>query len=55
MTMTIVTHLLAFLAGGGGVFIYLHKHQLAAVNAASGLASAVAEGKTLLTEAKTKL
>jgi hypothetical protein len=48
MILTIVTHALAFLAGGGVVFIYLHKHQLAAVNAASGLASAVDSAKTEL-------
>jgi len=45
MTMTIITHVLAFLAGGGGVFVYLHKHQTAAVAAASSLAAEVAKVK----------
>lgn len=45
MTLTIITHVLAFLAGGGGVFMYLHKHQQAAVAAASALASEVAKVK----------
>jgi hypothetical protein len=46
--LTIISHTVAFLAGGGVVFLYLHKHQLAAVNAASGLAAAVDSAKTEL-------
>ena len=49
MTMTIITHALAFLAGGGGVFVYLHKYQVAAVAAASSLAAEVAKVKADLT------
>lgn len=55
MTMTIVTHALAFLAGAGGVFVYLHKHQTAAIAAATNLATALNSVKTDTQEAKTKL
>ena len=48
MTLTIISHVVAFMLGGGSVFLLLHKHQLAAVNAASGLASAVDSAKTEL-------
>jgi hypothetical protein len=55
MMFTIVTHAIAFLAGGGGVFIYLHKHQTAAIAAATTLASTVADAKSALDAAKSKV
>lgn len=55
MTLTIITHALAFLAGGGCVFVYLHKNQTSAVAAATNLAAAVNTAKADLAEAKTKV
>jgi hypothetical protein len=55
MTLTIITHVLAFLAGGGTVFIYLHKHQTQAIAAATSLAGTVAEVKTMAAEVKSKV
>lgn len=52
MLLTIATHGLAFLAGGGAVFVYLHKHQTAAVAAANSLAADVAAAKAELTTLK---
>jgi hypothetical protein len=45
MLTTIVSHAVAFLFGAGGVFIYLHKHTVAAVNLSTKLASDVADVK----------
>jgi hypothetical protein len=55
MTITIITHVLAFLAGGGGVFVYLHKHQTAAIAAASTLATGVADAKAAVDAVKAKV
>ena len=55
MILTIVTHLLAFLVGAGGVFIYLHKNQTAAVAAATNLASGVATVKAAVADVKAKV
>jgi hypothetical protein len=52
MIFTIATHAIAFIAGAGGVFIYLHKHQTAAIAAANNLASAVTSAKADLAAAK---
>jgi hypothetical protein len=40
MILTIVTHVLAFLGGGGAVLAYVHKGHSAAVKAASDAAAA---------------
>ena len=50
--MTITTHVVAALAGGGAVFVYLHKHTTAAIAAAANLAAGVADAKTALNDAK---
>jgi hypothetical protein len=55
MTLTIITHALAFLAGGGVVFVYLHKNQTAAVAAATTLAAGVADVKAAVADAKAKV
>jgi hypothetical protein len=50
--LTIATHAIAFLAGGGVVFVYLHKHTTAAISAANSLAATVAQAKADLQTAK---
>lgn len=52
MILTIVSHVVAFLLGAGGVFVYLHKHATAAVAAATSLASDVAAVKTAVADVK---
>ena len=42
---TILSHSVAALAGGGVVFVYLHKHQAAAIAASQSLATAVNDAK----------
>lgn len=55
MTLTLATHAIAALFGGGLVFIYLHKHQTKAIAAANNLAVAVSDAKTVLAAAKSKV
>lgn len=52
MLFTIATHAIAFIAGAGGTFFYLHKHQTAAIAAANSLAADVASAKAELTALK---
>jgi len=52
MLLTITSHAVAFLAGGGAVFVYLHKHQAAAVSMATNLANTVNQAKADLQKAK---
>jgi hypothetical protein len=54
MLMTILSHAVAFLAGGGGVFVYLHKHQNAAISAATTLATVVADTKVAVNDLSTE-
>ena len=49
---TILSHSVAALAGGGVVFVYLHKHQVAAIAAATNLAAAVDSAKADLQTVK---
>lgn len=46
--LLIVTHVLAFLFGAGTVFVLLHRHQTAAIAAATTLAADVAAAKAEL-------
>jgi hypothetical protein len=50
--LTIVSHAVAALAGGGTVFVYLHKHQAAAIAASANLAAAVDSAKADLQTVK---
>lgn len=52
LMLTLATHSVAFLAGAGAVFVYLHKHQTAAIAAATNLAATVADAKVALSTAK---
>lgn len=54
MIFTIVTHAVAFLAGAGATFAYLHKHSTAAIAAANNLAAAVATAKADINTLKGK-
>lgn len=53
--IAIASHAVAFLLGGGVVFVYLHKHQVAAIAAATRLAQDVADAKVALNVVKAKL
>jgi uncharacterized membrane protein len=48
MIMTVITHVLAFLVGGWTVFMLLHRHQTAAIAAATMLANEVTSVKAEL-------
>ena len=50
--MTVLSHAVAALAGGGVVFVYLHKHQAAAIAASTNLAAAVDSAKADLKDVK---
>lgn len=53
MILSIISHAVAAMIGGGGVFVYLHKHQTAAIAAATTLAADVAVAKSAAKQADT--